>query len=89
MSLDPNVMRLHHYHFRYGLRSFEERVERGYVGKGGSVYEGLNASKGDPWLINATRDATLVGTSDVLEGLMTAVPSSERKSFTTKCSFIT
>jgi hypothetical protein len=79
--VDHNVIRINHYRFRYGLQSFKKRRERGFAGnfKGASGYAKLNISNGDPWIQNVTQDFAMVETKQKLKGLMTAVPSSEKK----------
>jgi hypothetical protein len=86
--VDHNVIRINHYRFRYGLQSFKKRVERGFAGnfKGASSYAKLNISKGDPWIQNVTQDFAMVKTKQKLKGLMTAVPSSEKKKTPSYCS---
>lgn len=89
-TLSPNVVRLNHYMFRYGLDSFDKRATRGTSRnfKGQGMFKNKTLSENMdafPWLRNSTTDRHLTNVGVEFAGLLDAVPSSARKTSATGC----
>lgn len=77
--VDPDIARLHHFRFRYGVEGLKRRVERGTEGDfaGQSTYANKSVEYFDD--LNKVVDRTLLGISALIPDLMTPRPTGFRK----------
>ena len=84
--VDVNVVRINHYQFRYGRKSLERRVQRGYAKdfKDQRLYADMNINE-LPSIRNETEDFTMAKIRSEFPQLLENISSSKRKEVPSEC----